>query len=578
MKRCPQCGRDYNDDSLSFCLDDGSELLFGPSTGESATAILNVPPSELPTRLQTDTASVRPTNVSNRRASAIIAAAAVLVVAAGFIAYRSFSGSSVLPAVLSSSGQQTIKSLAVLPLKPLDASDNYLGMGIADAIIRRMSQTGQLTVRPTSAIRKYLNDDTDGLTAAKQLQTDAVLEGSVQRAEDRLRVSVNLLRTSDGTSLWNDRFDIKMTDIFAVQDMVSQQVASRLSLRLDPSHQAALTKRYTSNPTAYEYFQKAIYAFDSRYENDIAKSQETIELLKKAIESDPNYALAHAQLAYAYAELATYGEPANPNWQKLYEQEIETATQLDPQLAEIHLARHLILWSSYSGYQTKAAIRELLTAQQLDPDIGHGELGFLYGHAGLMDLCARELDRAHEIDPTSDFVKQEIVTRYFLIGDYDGWAAEKHRQFGDKAGEPENALWYLLGKRRLDDAQKQIEEQQKDNANDPRFHSYKAILFALRGNYRAAEDEIPVIVSMQSDKEESYHHVTYNIACMYGIEGKSEEAVKWLKKTAETGYPSYPQFEREVSFDRIKQSAEFVQFMNEMRTEWETYKSEFGGN
>ena len=111
-----------------------------------------------------------------------------------------------------------IKSLAVLPLKSLDAGENYLGLGIADAVIRRISQTGELTVRPTSAVRRYLNEETDALTAARQLNTDAVLEGSVQRADDRLRVSVNLLRTSDGVSLWTDNFDMRMTDIFTIQD------------------------------------------------------------------------------------------------------------------------------------------------------------------------------------------------------------------------------------------------------------------------------------------------------------------------------------------------------------------------
>ncbi|MDQ3133342.1 MAG: serine/threonine-protein kinase, partial [Acidobacteriota bacterium] len=94
--------------------------------------------------------------------------------------------------------QAEIKSLAVLPLKSLDAGENYLGLGIADAVIRRISQTGELIVRPTSAVRRYLNEDTDALAAARQLNADAVLEGSVQRADDRLRVSVNLLRTADG--------------------------------------------------------------------------------------------------------------------------------------------------------------------------------------------------------------------------------------------------------------------------------------------------------------------------------------------------------------------------------------------
>src|SRR5262249_32731558 len=115
------------------------------------------------------------------------------------------------------SGQGEIKSLAVLPLKSLDAGDNYLGLGIADAAISRVSQTGKLIVRPTSAVRRYLKEDTDSLAAAKQLGVDSVLEGSFQRAADRLRVSVNLLRSRDGASLWTDSFDLRMSDIFTIQ-------------------------------------------------------------------------------------------------------------------------------------------------------------------------------------------------------------------------------------------------------------------------------------------------------------------------------------------------------------------------
>src|SRR5262249_4562701 len=136
--------------------------------------------------------------------------------------------------------QPEVKSLAVLPLKSLDAGENYLGLGIADAVIRRISQTAGLIVRPTSAVRRYLNEETDALTAARQLGVDAVLEGSVQRAADRLRVSVNLLRSADGASLWTDSFDLRTADIFTIQDTVSQQVASRLRLQLDSAQRAQL--------------------------------------------------------------------------------------------------------------------------------------------------------------------------------------------------------------------------------------------------------------------------------------------------------------------------------------------------
>src|SRR5262249_45098281 len=153
---------------------------------------------------------------------------------------------------------------AVLPLKSLDAGDNYLGLGIADAAISKVSQTGRLIVRPTSAVRRYLNDDADALAAAKQLGVDSVLEGSFQRADDRLRVRVNLLRSRDGVSLGADIFDLRMPDIFTIQDTVAQKVPSRLRLQLDSPQQAQLTKRYTSNPIAYEFYLKGAFNLDQK--------------------------------------------------------------------------------------------------------------------------------------------------------------------------------------------------------------------------------------------------------------------------------------------------------------------------
>src|SRR5262245_43107895 len=180
-----------------------------------------------------------------------------------------------------------IKTLAVLPFRSQipDPHDDYLGLGIANEIITKVSQAGALTVRPTSAVRKYTNEEVDALQAARELQVDAVVDGTYLRVGNQLRITVNLLRVSDGTSLWAEKFDQPFTDIFAIQDRVSQQVAQRLWLKLSSTEQARLTKRSTSNPLAYSYFAKAMYHFynispsvSSRSESELA-----VDLFIKAI-------------------------------------------------------------------------------------------------------------------------------------------------------------------------------------------------------------------------------------------------------------------------------------------------------
>lgn len=473
-----------------------------------------------------------------------------------------------------------IKSLAVLPLKSLDDGENYLGLGVADAVIRRINQTGELIVRPTSAVRRYLNEDTDALTAARQLNADAVLEGSVQRGDDRLRVSVNLLRTNDGASLWADNFDMRMTDIFAIQDTVAQQVASRLRMRLDASQQAQLTKRSTSNPIANEFYMKGVYSNDQRMSLTKPQWEATIGFFKNAIEADPNFALAHAQLAFAFAELAVFIEPSEPVWADRAKEEIDRAQALDPQLAETHLARFQLLFSEYEGYQFEAAARELLLAQQLNPNIGHGELGYLYIHLGLEDLAASELKRALDIDPTSEFVKRQILNMYDQGVKWDEWLSAHQEFYPDEPIES----FYFLAKGRLAEAQAAIEETQKAveekranfNYDDPELPQAKALLFALKGDFRAAEAEIPIILGKHPVKDPIYHHATYDIARIFALEGKSVEAVKWLRETATTGFQPYPTFLRDAYLNRIRQAPEFIEFMTEMKTRWVGYRREFG--
>ena len=469
----------------------------------------------------------------------------------------------------------TIRSLAVLPLRSMDADKNYLGVGIADAVIRRISQTGELTVRPLSAVRGYADNDTDALTAARQLNADAVLEGSVQRANDHIRVSVNLLRTTDGASLWSDSFDMQSTDIFRIQDIVAQQVVTRLQPKFNRSGNTIFTKRSTEYPIAYDYYVKGVYNLDLRGDDKRSKPQmdETIDLFKKAIEVDPNYALAHAQLAYAYVWTAMFVEPDRPEWAELAKKEIETSQQLDPQLAEPHVANALLLWGAYDNFQNEAAIRELLQAQQLNPSVGHTDLAAIYMHIGLEESGSRERQRALEIDPTSEKINSLLLISYWLSGRYEELFAADQKLHPGTPADP----WYLLRKGRLDDAQKAIEEIQAKSPIRQDLPDNKALLAALRGDFPTAEAGIPDILNNLARSHLAYHHATYDVACIYALEGKSEEAVKWLKETATRGFPNYPLFERDAYLDRIRQTPAFAEFMAGQKTLWESHRQEFGG-
>jgi eukaryotic-like serine/threonine-protein kinase len=518
------------------------------------------------TRLTREDKAVQVSWIQTRRKQ-LLGVLCILMLAGGAILYAWWKQEHAL------SSQAEIKSLAVLPLKSLDAGENYLGLGIADAVIGRVSQTGKLIVRPTSAVRRYLNEDTDALAAAKQLGVDSVLEGSFQRADDRLRVSVNLLRSRDGASLWTDSFELPMSAIFTIQDTVAQQVASRLRLQLDASQQAQLTKRYTSNPIAYEFYLKGAFTYDQRRSAAGGAAQQlksAIDLYKKAILADPNFALAHAQLAYCYATLAVFQEPTQPAWVEFAKEEIKRAQELDPQLAETHLVRFQLLYSEFEGYQVEAAVREVRLANQLNPNVGHSELTYLYQHLGLEDLAARELARAYEIDPTSDALKGSTLTLYEVQSKYDEYAADHSVRH-----EGRSEVWYFMAKGRLDDAQKAMDEWSAKQPGNASLPPTKALLLAVKGDFRAAEAEIPIVLSKHPLKDPFYHHAAYDIACVYALEGKSAEAVKWLREAAVTGFHLYPRYERDAYLNRIRQAPEFIQFLAEMKQQNDRYRHEF---
>jgi TolB-like protein len=469
-----------------------------------------------------------------------------------------------------------IESIAVLPLRSLnpEADDVYLGLGVADSIIAKMGQISELTVRPTSAVRKYANQEVDALQAARELKVDAVLDSTFLRVGDQLRVSVNLLRVEDGASLWAERFDERFTDIFAIQDRVSQQVAQRLRLKLNPAEQARLTKRYTSNPEAYNYYAKAMYHFrnispdlNTRPESDLA-----VDLFKKAIELDPQYALAHAQLGYAYVRIAVFQEDSDALIEQA-KRELAVAERLDPQLAQVHTARYFIAFSQYEDWQVETGIRELRLAQQLDSNVGHSELGDLYVHIGLDKQAAEEYQISLKLDPNDDEIKRAFINQYFITARPDE-GLDANKSLFNRGPD----LMYYLEKRMLKEAAPLIEEEyQKDPSNVESWVAikYRALWPALQGRHAEAQAAIPSIVT-KARKIRGYHHLTYDIARTYALGSKSEEAVKWLRVTVKEGFPCYPLFARDSYLDPIRNDPGFLQFMAEMKTRWEGYQREFG--
>ena len=221
------------------------------------------------------------------------AAAAVLLIAAAFFFYRFYTAA---PAEINQ-----INSLAVLPFTIVgeETANDKLGLGMADAVITRLSKLQTIAVRPTSAVFRYTDRPaTNSAGAGRELGVDSVLEGTVQHDEKTVRVSVRLIKVADGKTLWAENFNEKFSDIFSVQDLISEQVAETLSLKLNNQQESLLVSRETANAEAFQPYQPGNYFWNLRGKDDLQKA---VVYFRKAAQLDPNYARAYAALAGTYA-------------------------------------------------------------------------------------------------------------------------------------------------------------------------------------------------------------------------------------------------------------------------------------
>src|SRR6266480_615237 len=339
---------------------------------------------------------------------------ATVIVAVWFVRRGNQNGGGNLPLVTILPG----KSIAVLPFKPVvpQTRDEVLEAGMADTLIAKLSTSREMIVPSLTSVRKFDDQNHDPLATGRALRVNSVLEGNLQQAGDRIRVTARLIKTADGSSLWADTFDEKFIDVFAVEDTIAQKVAAALQLRLSEDEQKRLTKRYTDNTEAYQLYLKGRFYWNKYTDEGWHKS---IEFFKQALDKDPDYALAYSGLADSYSLLGEVSyltpkeafENARTNAQK--------ALKLDETLSEAHLSLGIV--KLFYDWDVAAAAKELLRAKELDPH--NVQVYHFNGHRlefeSRLDDAIAEFKRAVEIDPTNLIINTELANAYYLARQFD---------------------------------------------------------------------------------------------------------------------------------------------------------------
>ena len=333
----------------------------------------------------------------------------------------------------------------------------------------------------------------------------------------------------------------------------------------------------SANPTAYDAYMRGKVSVSSENpeNNDAA-----IKLFEQAVAADPNFAAAYAELARAYTIKARYFAPV-PEKKKLNEEaevDVEKALALDPNLAEAHFARGLILWTPYNRFPHEEAIQSYKRALELNPNLdeAHHQLGFVYLHIGLLDKGWQEIQRALATNPGNTLARYRLGVIDMCRAKYE----EAFQIFNSTPLEKNpsllafytsNAL-FRLG--RNEEASALIAQFLRNYPKDEggAVTSVKAMMLAKAGKKREAEDTIKRALEIGRSYAH-FHHTSYNIASAYALMNRPQEAMKWLQVTADEGLPCYPLFESDANLDSLRKDARFISFMAKQKQQWERYSA-----
>ena len=418
-----------------------------------------------------------------------------------------------------------IQSMAVLPFETLGTKtqDEYLGLGIADALITKLSNLKRVIVRPTSSVRNAIKDD--AVSAGRALKVATVLEGTIQKWDEYIRVTVQLVSMRDGATLWAKRFDEKFTNIFAIEDSISEQVATALAVKLMAEEQEQLAKRYTENTQAHQAYLRGRYFFEKRTLDGVTKSIEYFEL---SIRTDPYYATAYAGLAECYLYLSNFDLLPPKNAMPKAKEAALKALSIEPNLAEAHAA---LGWSLLNDWEWPAAEKEFKLAIELNANYatGHHYYAIYLRHMRRFDESLAESKKAQELDPASAGRKAtEGVTLYYA-GHYDEAIEELCRAFELDANNP--IAHYCLGriyvqKGMYDAAITEFERTISVFGKSPEMLAHLGYVYAVSGRGEAAQK---VLDELEESSNRDYVPYYYRALIYVGLDQK-EQAFEWLEK------------------------------------------------
>lgn len=455
-----------------------------------------------------------------------------------------------------------IRSIAVLPFKPLnaDSRNESLEMGMAETLITRLSNLKQIVVRPMSAVRKYTNLQQDPVQAGREIQAEAVLDGSIQKAGERVRVTVRLINVRNGMTLWSAQFDENFTDIFKVQDSIAERVTNALTLELSRQEKEQLAKHYTDNPEAYQLYLRGQLLWHGRRQNWIKQS---LAYYQQALEKDKNFALAHIGVADCYIMLNGHHQISAQEVEIKARPSIVRALEIDDTLAQAHNALAELKYQY--EYDWRGAEKEFKKAIELNPNVAwiRQAYGWFLMSEGRFDEAKTEMEKARELDPSSLTINVGRGRLYYYSRQYD----EALRHFQNIiAVEPNdassyNSLYTIYEQKQMyaEAVEVYLKVQTLNEVPPKEVEEFRAAFrdSGWQGFLRKQLEEM--------EKKAKTGYVEPNgFANLYVRLGQRDEAFAWLEKTFETRDPSTIQFKIEPAYDSLRDDPRYAELIRQV--------------
>jgi len=420
------------------------------------------------------------------------------------------------------------KSIAVLPFENLshDPDNTYFADGIQEEILTRLAKIAELKVISRTSTQHFKSSPDNLPQIAKQLGVTNILEGSVQKVADQVRVNVQLINATSDAHLWAESFDRKLTDIFAVESDIATTIAETLQAKLTGSERTAIAKRPTANTEAYQLYLKGRFFWNKRTGADLRTA---IEYFNQALGKDPSYALAYAGLADSYGLLHVYGAASPADSQPQAKAAAKKALELDDTLAEAHTSLAKVL--NRYDFDLERSLKEFERAIQLNPNYATAHQWYSNGPLlafGQFDRAIAESKRAVELDPLSLVINTDLGTDYLVARRYDEAIAQLHKTI---EMDPRfylthwdlGQVWQLKGQ--LNEAIAEYRKAVELN-DDPFVLALLGQAYARAGQREEAQR---ILARLSGEAKSRYVHA-YSFALMYLALGDKERAIDEMER------------------------------------------------